>query len=149
MLFRSRTAAVLALLVLVPLVATALWTRHADAIKAASPLTDWLTSSELEEWNFGSLSQRFDRGVWGVIGGRVVVHILGFAGVALLAVALVALVRSAQRLFWVGVVLAGALPPLVFTNLYLVHDYYLAAVTPALAALIGRASCRERVFITV
>jgi len=137
---RGPTAAVLALLVLVPLVATALWTRHADAIKAASPLTDWLTSGELEDWNFGSISQRFDRGVWGVIGGRVVVHVLGFAGVALLAVALVALVRSAQRLFWAGVVLAGALPPLVFTNLYLVHDYYLAAVTPALAALLGLAA---------
>jgi dolichyl-phosphate-mannose-protein mannosyltransferase len=134
---RGRTAAVLALLVFVPLAATALWTRHADAIKAASPLTDWLTSSELEDWNFGSLSQRLDRGVWGVIVGRVVVHVLGFAGVALLAVALVALVRSAQRLFWVGVVLAGALPPLVFTNLYLIHDYYIAAVTPALAALLG------------
>jgi len=137
---RGRTAAVLALLVLVPLAATALWTRHADAIKAASPVTDWLTSSELEDWNFGSLSQRFDRGVWGVIVGRVVVHVIGLAGVALLAVALVALARSAQRLFWVGVVLAGALPPLVFTNLYLVHDYYLAAVTPALAALLGFAA---------
>jgi len=137
---RGRTAAVLALLVLVPLAATALWTRHADAIKVASPVTDWLTSSELEDWNFGSLSQRFDRGVWGVIVGRVVVHVIGLAGVALLAVALVALARSVQRLFWVGVVLAGALPPLVFTNLYLVHDYYLAAVTPALAALLGLAA---------
>ena len=137
---RGRTAAVLALLVLVPLAATALWTRHADAIKVASPVTDWLTSSELEDWNFGSLSQRFDRGVWGVIVGRVVVHVIGLAGVALLAVALVALARSVQRLFWVGVVLAGALPPLVFTNLYLVHDYYLAAVTPALAALLGFAA---------
>jgi hypothetical protein len=137
---RGRTGAVLAVLVLVPLLATALWTRHADAIKAASPLTDWLTSSALEHWNFGTASQRFDRGVWGVIGGRVVVHVLGLSGVALLAVALVALMRSAQRPFWVGVVLAGALPPLVFTNLYLVHDYYLAAVTPALAALLGLAA---------
>jgi hypothetical protein len=134
---RRRTAAVLAALVLVPLVATALWTRHADAIKAASPTTDWLTSSELEDWNFGSLSQRFDKGVWGVVVGRIVVHLVGLAGIALLAVALVALVRSSQRLFWIGMGLAAALPPLVFTNLYLVHDYYLAAVAPAFAALIG------------
>jgi hypothetical protein len=33
--------------------------------------------------------------------------------------------------------MTAVLPPLVFTNLYFVHDYYLAAVTPALAALIG------------
>ena len=44
---------------------------------------------------------------------------------------------SSQRLFWLGIGLAAVLPPLVFTNLYLVHDYYLAAVTPAVAALIG------------
>ena len=31
------------------------------------------------------------------------------------------------------------LPPLVFTNLYAAHDYYLAAITPAIAALIGLA----------
>jgi Dolichyl-phosphate-mannose-protein mannosyltransferase len=134
---RGRTVAVVAVLVLVPLVATALWTRHADAIKAASPTTDWLTSSELEDWNFGSLSQRFDKGVWGVVVGRIVVHLVGLAGIALLVVALVALVRSTQRLFWIGMGLAAGLPPLVFTNLYLVHDYYLAAVAPAFAALIG------------
>ncbi len=34
---------------------------------------------------------------------------------------------------------AAYLPPLVFTNLYLIHDYYLAAITPALAALVGLA----------
>ena len=134
---RSRTVAVLAILVLVPLVATALWTRHADAIKAASPTADWLTSSQLEDWSFGSLSQRLDKGVWGVVVGRIVVHIVGLAGMALLVVALIALVRSTQRLFWIGMGLAAGLPPLVFTNLYLIHDYYLAAVAPAFAALIG------------
>ncbi len=47
-------------LVLVPLAAALLWTRHADAIKAASPTTAWLTSDALREWNFGTLAQRLD-----------------------------------------------------------------------------------------
>ncbi len=61
-----RGVAVLTALVLVPIAAASLWTRHADAIKAASPTTAWLTSSNLEDWNFGTLAQRLDPGVWGV-----------------------------------------------------------------------------------
>jgi len=45
--------------------------------------------------------------------------------------------RSPQRLFWLGIASAALLPPLVLTNLYVVHDYYLAALTPAFAALVG------------
>ncbi len=43
-----------------------------------------------------------------------------------------------MRAFWIAIVVAAvALPPLVFTNLYVAHDYYLAAVSPAVAALVG------------
>ena len=62
-----RGVALLTALVLVPIAAASLWTRHADAMKkAASPTTAWLTSSNLEDWNFGTLAQRLDPGVWGV-----------------------------------------------------------------------------------
>jgi hypothetical protein len=129
----------LTVLVVVPLGAALLWTRHADAIKAASPTTAWLTSDALREWNFGTLAQRRDPGVWGVIVGRLWDYILGPVGIAFLAIAVIASVRSSQRLFWLGIGLAAVLPPLVFTNLYFQHDYYLVAVTPAVAALIGLA----------
>ena len=61
----------------------------------------------------------------------------GSPGSPLLVVSVIAAVTSRQRLFWLGIGLAAVLPPLVFTNLYSVHDYYLAAITPAIAALIG------------
>lgn len=127
----------LAGLVAVPLLAAILWIRHADAIKSASPTTAWLTSAKLREWNFGTVAQRLDPDVWGVISARVILWITGVVGAALLCVAVLAVVKSPQRLFWVGVALAGLLPPLAFTNLYFQHTYYLAAVTPAVAALIG------------
>lgn len=127
----------LAALALTPAAAAVVWTRHADAVKAASPLTAWLTSGELQEWSFGTVSQRLDAGVWGVISSRVILGITGVVGTVLLCVAVVAILKSRQRRFWVGVALAGLLPPLVFTNLYYQHTYYLAAVTPAVAALIG------------
>jgi hypothetical protein len=134
---RSKTAAWLAILVGTPLVATALWTRHADAIKDGAPLTRWLTSSALTDWNFGPWKQRFDPDIWRVILERANGHVVSAAGVLLLVAAAFALLRSQQWRFWVAIALAAVLPPFVFSNLYYIHDYYLAAITPAVAALIG------------
>ena len=57
---RARTSLgvglVAALVLGVPFVAGVLWTRWADAIKAAQPATATLTSSALTTWNFGTWS---------------------------------------------------------------------------------------------
>ena len=124
-----------AVLVFVPLAAAWLWTRHADAIKAASPPTEFLTSSRLQEWNFGTLDQRLDPDAWLVVLKRLP-SVVGLLGI-FLVVAAVATWRSPQRRFWIGMWLTAIGPFLVFTNLYFQHDYYLAAVSPAFAALIG------------
>jgi hypothetical protein len=134
---RRRLWAGTTVLVAVPLAAAWLWTRHADAIKGASPTTAWLTSEALEQWHFGTLEQRFALHTWDVILARVGLTLLAPAGVVLLAVAIAATVRSEQRRFWLAVWAAAVAPPLVLTNLYLRHDYYLVAISPALAALIG------------
>ena len=134
---RRRALASTVVLALVPLATAWLWARHADAIKAASPPTAWLTSGELVDWNFGSLAQRSNSGVREQIYQRVFDLVIGPGGVAMLAVAVVAAVRSAQAMFWLSIGLAAVLPPLVFTNLYWQHDYYFIAISPALAALIG------------
>jgi Dolichyl-phosphate-mannose-protein mannosyltransferase len=120
----------------VPLLAAVLWTRHADAIKAASPVTEWLTGWNLRSWNFGSAEQRVDADAWWVILKRVGPTVVGFFGV-LLVPAAVAAWRSRQRNFWLGIAATAVLPPLVFMNLYVHHDYYLVALSPAIAAAIG------------
>ena len=119
----------------VPLAALALWTRHADRIKAASPITEWLTSGNLRRWNHGWVRQRLDGDMWWLILERLPT-VVGLFGILLLP-AIVAGVRSRQRWFWLGIVSAAVLPPLVFMNLYVHHDYYLVGVSPALAALVG------------
>ncbi|HUG64667.1 MAG TPA: glycosyltransferase family 39 protein, partial [Gaiellaceae bacterium] len=126
-----------AALIALPLVAALAWTRHADSIKQAGPTTAWLTSGALREWNFGTIEQRFDLTTWDVVLSRIGHTVLGAAGVMLLAVAIVATVSSPQRRFWASIWLAAVAPMLVFTNLYFLHDYYLAAISPALAALVG------------
>ena len=90
-----------AALVVVPILAAAAWTRHADAIKAASRTTEWLTSTELREWNFGTLDQRLERGTWETILDRIRGTVALF-GWIFLPVAVFAGTRSRQRWFWLA-----------------------------------------------
>ena len=133
---RRRVDPWIVVVVILPLLAGALWTRHADAIKAASPVTEWLTGWNLRRWNFGWTRQRLDPEAWRVILQRAVPNLLGLY-VLLLVPAAIAAWRSTQRLFWLAVASAVVLPLLTFMNLYVVHDYYLAAVSPAVAAVVG------------
>lgn len=124
-------------LVAVPIVLGLLWTRHADAIKAASTATAWLTSSGLFEWNFGTLEQRLEIARW----GRALHPSMALTAMDLLPPAAVLTawfaVRNGQWRFWAWVGIAYAAPVAVFFNLYVVHDYYSAAIAPAAAAIVG------------
>ena len=116
-------------------VGTLLWTRFADGVKGQSELTVWLTSSNLPDWNFGTLSQRLVVDNTATILDRM--SSLG-SPVAVWGVAIV-IAGVATRWSWQFVTLA--LVPLlafaVFFNLYIVHDYYLAAIAPSYAAVVG------------
>ena len=124
-------------LTIVPLVAGFAWTRWADAIKAASDATAWLTSTALTSWNFGTVAQRLDTDQWEHVVANVI-YLGGGIALPLLAIPIVlyAVERRQMRFWaWIAVTLAG--PVLVFFNLYFVHDYYPTAVTASIAALVG------------
>ncbi|HEX6686763.1 MAG TPA: glycosyltransferase family 39 protein [Candidatus Limnocylindrales bacterium] len=113
------------------------WTRYADQIKAANFMTASLTSSALQDWNFGTRAQRLDTTGYVTIMERVIDEIAGpfaltlFAGVAA-AVLCRSLVARVRGLTWAAV---AVFAPLVFFNLYVVHNYYLCAIVPAIAVL--------------
>jgi hypothetical protein len=132
---RARLEPGLIVAVVLPLVAGFWWTRHADAIKAADSATDWLTSAHLESWNFGTLAQRQVAGNWATIFDRIEQLLVGRSLVVVVLVA--ALWIGRRQKFWLGLALAALLPPIVLFNLYWAHDYYLAAISPALAGLVG------------
>jgi hypothetical protein len=121
------------------LVAAWLWTAQADRIKESQPLTGFLTSDALVEWNFGTVAQRLSTATWTTIADRVTDTITG-AGI--LAIALAAVVLWTRRSALEAIALAGwvavaVVPLLVFTNLYYVHSYYLIAAYPALVAAVA------------
>jgi hypothetical protein len=132
---RLRTSAVL---FAIPLVACVLWTHHADDIKAASPATSWMTSQALVGFNFGYVGQRFDLHQWSRIIHPFDTQVTGLPFWVFAATCVIAILRE-RRAEWLGIILAGVLPILTFMNLYAVQGYYLAAVTPAAAAVLGYA----------
>lgn len=122
----------------IPAAAGLLWTRWADATKASNELTSWLTSKALRGFIYGSAGARLDSHKWLTIVRRVDSLILGRWGQQLLVgVAFVWLYATRRR----GVALSLIGVPLIavgtFFNLYVVHDYYLVAIAPAIWMLEG------------
>lgn len=118
------------------LVCAAAWTAYSDAQKELSPFTRFLTSGNLAEHNFGTLAQRLTGSTWLAVLGRVEEVLTGPWPALVAVLVLVALARRSP-LFMISLVLVPVTAVAVFFNLYLVHDYYLAAVVPAVAALMG------------
>ena len=131
---RARLAPTFVALLLVPLAAGLLWTRHADAIKEASEMTQWLTSDALRTWNFGTLDQRLEDWRWVELAQRMGRDHLG---IVLLPLFVAGLLQSRRRSLWLGWVAGGVAGVLIFFNLHVVHDYYQAALTPIGAAIAG------------
>ncbi|WP_173079190.1 hypothetical protein [Phytohabitans rumicis] len=115
----------------------AAWTRYADHVKAGNPLTVFLVSSELGDWNFGTVGQRLDITSYATIWARITDEIAGpyaltlFAGLAFAALG-PALVDRVRGLGWAG---AMVVAPFLFFNLYVHHSYYLCAIVPAVVML--------------
>ena len=122
--------------VAVPLLAAALWTRHTDAVKTADAATRWLTSGALTEWYFGRWEYRFDARLWSHVVDRLTGLVVGLP-LWQLPLAVGAALTFRSRAVLAGLVVSAVAAVLVFFNLYWIHDYYLVAVTPQAAVVLG------------
>lgn len=115
------------------------WTRFADSVKVKNPLTEFLTSSALTDWNFGTLAQHLDPHVYLLIASRVANEMAGPLGLTLLIGVVAAAIAptAADRIRRLAWAVAAASGPLVFLNLYWVHNYYLSAVYAAVVVVVA------------
>jgi hypothetical protein len=124
----------------IPGVAAGLWwARYADAVKSRNPLTQFLTSAKLQGWNFGTLEQRLDPGAYEPALVRVGSEIAGPLALGLILAVLGIIlaptkIERVRRGGWLATVAAA---PLLFFNLYRVHNYYLIGILPAIIAAVG------------
>jgi len=112
------------------------WISHGDAVKDSNPFTGFLTARELRAWNFGPLALRFDWSFW--IHLQEVIAGYNLAEGAF-AIALLCAPFAPARTRWIAA-LAGLgflSGPLVFANLYHIHDYYYAANSLLLVGAAG------------
>lgn len=112
------------------------WSLHADGTRASQPATEFLATRNQYGWLFGSFAQRLDLANWRV----PLVAMLSLTGSGFIVwgiLATRAAFRSAQASFLLGVLALVAVAPLAFFNLYAIHDYYFAAVAPAIALGVG------------
>lgn len=131
-IFKRRPLAIV--LIAIPIAAGQLWSRYANGIRVRNPLAEELTSLEhLQPWIYGTIRQRFSIVEWH---GMFVRSLPTVAGETLLLDWLpLAFVLAAVGLTWSTryripalVMLAAFFAgPLVFLNLYFVHDYYFYA----------------------
>jgi hypothetical protein len=136
---KVRNAVVLGSVALASHIPAMLWTHWADTQKSKTFYTEWLTSSNLQNWNFGTAVQRLNYTEW----HRSMIQTLfpSVLGSSLILVSLVIASLSFAKerklsVVFLGLFIAG---PMVFTNLYFVHGYYWTAILPALLLLIAPA----------
>jgi|688.fasta_scaffold18198_6 precorrin-6B methylase 1 len=114
----------------VPLVAGMVWTVFADGVRAGNPIAAvYLRGARHDEWLFGTWPQKFSLDVWRIITDRFV-ELIGYPPLAwlLLGAALaITLVVPRRRRETLACFACYLLAPAVFTNLHMVHDYYMNA----------------------
>ena len=119
----------------VSLIPSLIWTSFADHVKSENRYTQWLVSSELNEWHFGTAADRFDfasianslsRFTQATVGGTVCFILLVFF----------ALIDKTKRVSSVSSLIVVVSGPLLFIRLYNVHSYYWMAVLPAAVLLV-------------
>ncbi|EKE19390.1 MAG: glycosyl transferase family protein [uncultured bacterium] len=134
-------------LFVIPLLAGIIWTHFADVQKSINPLANgFITSKDLTAWNFGTIQQKIDPLVWinifknsfvpmSVFGIIEISDYLipGFFVVFLLFIIFTKAYRR-EMLFSLLFFLSG---PVIFTNLYFVHNYYFYANNFFLSILLG------------
>jgi hypothetical protein len=106
-----------------------IWTHLADVVKAGSPATAWLVSSNLGTWTMGSWTQRTSIENWNPIFSRLRDQVIPVIWPCV-PLGIFAVIRQErfQALLLLGLALGMIVAVGVFFNLYVVHDYYLCAI---------------------
>lgn len=119
---------------LVPLLSAGAWIHHANSVMATLPIAPSAMSNI--EWYFGTPGARFEPDQWLRILEHTVIRTLG--GPFPLLLALFPLCLQGVPKTRIGLFLLAALSgPLVFWNVYYVHDYYSYEILFFLCVAIG------------
>lgn len=119
------------LFIFIPLIIAYVWVQYSDSIKVQNPLGTLITSSALSNWNYGTLAQKLSIGNWVYFTGRSLIGVFGILGPIIPFYLLYILIRKWKnldnKLMILAVVITFFSGPVIFTNVYFEHDYYIIA----------------------
>ena len=109
--------------VVLPIFITWIWVQYTDQIKVLNVIGRHMTSSVLQTWNFGLLSQRFLTSTWQTLLSITIPDLVGNPLILLIPIFTLPFARHRALPFLISIVgfLSGFL---LFTNLHLLHNYY-------------------------
>jgi hypothetical protein len=114
----------LILFCIVPFLTAKFWIFYADSLKELNPIaSDFLTSSAIREWNFGTFAQKLSISGWKNYLNRTFKDIFGNFSLALILL-LVLPWFTARRVLIFASIAIFVVVALIFTNLHFVHNYY-------------------------
>jgi hypothetical protein len=122
-------------LFVVPYLVAHKWFEYGDSLTRANPFVRDMfvfANPKFREWNYGTFDQKISGQTWSMIARHmqegVLVSIPPFDHLAIVALLIVGAALSRKRRPQIAALMAGfAAGPLIFTNLYYVHNYYMSA----------------------
>lgn len=112
------------------------WNEFADKIKEVNPLSEFLVSSNLSKWNFGTLDQRLDVTNYVLI-IKHMIHNNSFLLFLLLFIPSVFFCNLKYKKIIIISFLTYSISFMTFFNLYKVHSYYWYANSIFLVIILG------------
>jgi hypothetical protein len=114
----------LAAFCILPVLATKLWVSFSDGQKLLNPMTsDFLISSSLHDWNFGTISQKLSRSEWRKYLQRTGDDVFGNAILMIIVLCILPFFTKYKRFIFSSIALF-LIVPIIFTNLHFIHNYY-------------------------
>lgn len=102
-----------------------IWVRYTDYLKSQNPLAaKFIVTEYLKEWYFGTPAQRLDKNIWDTLAQRIN-HEASIHLPILVTILLLGIILTKYRLFIVAFLLVFISGPLIFLNVYWIHNYYL------------------------
>lgn len=122
----------------IPLILLIVWTHYTDAIKNLNVFTQWLTSANLKDWTYGTLSQKTSLINWLYWFWFICFQVIPGIWVFFPIIALVErdLKTSLSRDLIISALSGIILGIFIFFNLYH-HEYYYISITAWMAVLAG------------
>ena len=111
-------------IIVVPLLVAMIWNNYADFLKSQNPLASFIVSENLFKWNFGTIEMKLALKTWLAVFSRGEL-IMGSTGFIVLG--FVSFISKKVSWISLAAIASFLIGPIVFTNLYVVHEYYFYA----------------------